>query len=166
MPGIAGRSICNSRGAAMPRWRRFRPPHASSSSRYVPGSILTRHGFHCNFYILISEPVFYSRVRCKTERAARAAGEIFTLQFGHVITLDISARSATDAPWVQFMQSAPCLISSRIFCANDAALSPLFCANFSVNRVSNGLKKKIDASRCRAFAREYLRKYLYSHMSK
>jgi len=27
-----------------------------------------------------------------------AAGEIFTLQFGHVITLDISTRSVTDAP--------------------------------------------------------------------
>lgn len=61
----------------------------SISTRRV--RVLKHHGFYCNIYILIpSTLAFYSTPDAK--QAARHPSEIFTLQFGHVITPDISAR--------------------------------------------------------------------------
>lgn len=58
-------------------------------------------------------------------RSARVLpGEIFTLQFGHVITRDISTRAdRCTVRAVCLCSPPPCLISTGIFYANDATLS-------------------------------------------
>lgn len=85
----------------------------SRAARLFPGSIPARHvhvtGFEASRFLLqYLHPDFVnagvlSRVRCKTarERECAATSEIFTLQFGHVITPDIPQPAPTDAPRVR-----------------------------------------------------------------
>jgi len=87
---------------------------------------------------------FISHPMQNSERERAAAGEIFTLQFGHVITPDIPQPVPTDASRVQSVYAVHPLFDFHRNILRQWWRCPLpLCRSFSINRVSNE-SKKID----------------------
>lgn len=83
---------------------------------------------YCNIYILISLTLRGHFIPANAKQTM-SHGEIFTRQFGHVITSDISSdasRASTDTALdttAGLYNPTPCLIFVEIFYANDATLA-------------------------------------------
>lgn len=125
-----GRLTGNSGSVAPPEAPRRFP--GSILTRHVCITVLKRHGFYCNIYILISSTqAFYLASDAKhpfeRERVADQRNIYLAIRTCNNSGYSRSPRRQMDREFSPFMQSIPCLISTRIFYANDQpSSSPLY----------------------------------------
>lgn len=139
-----GRMMGNGGSAAPRRFPGIDPRHVTCASRFR--SVTVFIAIFTSWFRQRGGGVL-SRVRCKTGCERAATSEIFTLQFGHVITPDIPQPAPTDAPRVQSVYAVYPLVWFPPEYFTPMTRRPLLHEFFDKSSVSNE-SRKIDARRC------------------